>query len=138
MALNFKKTINVKTISDEITKLMNFCRPPKAALPTLLLVCSLIRRPGMSASLIASKCLSKQGRMGLKGGPMPDGSTNGYEAMVVNLVKEITDAIKFDGVGQAATPIGAFSIMGTCQTPSGPGTIQGTNINSPLIRTIFG
>ena len=118
----------IKKIADTLNKAINSVRPPQAALPAILIACSAINRPGLSAMVLASRLISKQKKHGLAYGPLPDGSQNGYETVFKVLAEEIVHMFKFDGRVQTATPIGGTQITAWGSNSAGPVVVQGFNI----------
>lgn len=120
--------MNIESITNKINKVIESVRAPLATIPALLLVCSAIKRPGLSAMLIASNIIRRQAEAGAPFGPADDGSSNISEAMERIRVEEIIKALKFDARVQTAIPIGGIQFMGTGVNGGGPIVITGTNI----------
>lgn len=120
--------MNIESITNKINKVIEGVRAPLATIPALLLVCSAIKRPGLSAMLIASNIIRRQAEAGAPFGPADDGSSNISEAMERIRVEEIIKALKFDARVQTAIPIGGIQFMGTGVNGGGPIVITGTNI----------
>ena len=116
----------IKKIADTINNAINAVRPPQATLPAILIVCSAINRPGLSAIELASRIISKQKKHGLAFGPLPDGAQNGYETIIKVFCEEIVHMFKFKSRVQSATPIGGVQFVGQ-SSPSGQ--VVGVNIN---------
>lgn len=123
--------MTIKTICDSINKLINTVRQPMNTIPAAILVCSAIKRPGMSAMLIASEIIRRQSEAGAPFGPSKDGSSNIAEAMERIRVEEIIKAIKTCSRVQIGIPIGGIQFSGTGANAGGPVTITGFNINAP-------
>lgn len=68
--------MNIESITNKINKVIEGVRAPLATIPALLLVCSAIKRPGLSAMLIASNIIRRQAEAGAPFGPADDGSSN--------------------------------------------------------------
>lgn len=126
---NQPKTFNIQTLSNMINNAVNLCRPPASTLPNILLICSLLKRPGLSISLITSRIIANQAKEGLAYGPMPDGSKNGYETMIHSIVKEIVHSIKHEGVVQVGRMIGDVVSQVTVSGPGGVSTGFAVSIN---------
>lgn len=101
----------IKKIADTISNAINSLRPPQSALPAILVVCSAINRPGLSAIELASRVISKQKKSGVAYGPMPDGAQNGYETMIRIFAEEIVQMFKMKSRVQTATPIGGVQVQ---------------------------
>lgn len=128
----------IKTICDAIEKAITYARAPLAAIPSAILVCSAVQRPGLSSMLIASNIIRRQQEAGIPVGPADDGGANLAEAMERIRVEELVKAIKMDGKVQIGIPIGGIQFTGTGANAGGPVVITGYNINSPYGVGIFG
>ena len=129
--------MGIQEIASSIEKLLTQARAPLTMIPSILLVCSAIQMPGVSAKSIAANIIKRQGEAGAPLGAAADGSQNISEAMEVIRVEEIVKGFKQMGRIDSAIPIGALQVAGTVQTAAGPGTFQGFNINNAGIFGIF-
>lgn len=120
----------IQEISNKIENLLQKARAPLTVIPSIILVCSAIQRPGLSAKSIAANIIKRQGEAGAPIGAAADGSQNISEAMEVIRVEEMIKALKMDARIDSALAIGSILVSGTVQTAAGPGTFQGTNINN--------
>jgi hypothetical protein len=77
--------------------------------------------------MVAARIIQRQSEAGAPIGPAADGSANIAEAMEVIRIDEIMKALKKEAQVQVTIAPGVLSIVGKCDTPSGPGTIVGTN-----------
>lgn len=127
---NAVKTMTLEEICNKIELVFDKMRVPFTYIPATLLVCSAVKRPGLSAILIASNIIRRASEAGAIPGPAADGGRNVAEAMERIRAEEYVNAIKRDLRIQVGIPMGAINIMGTCQTPAGPGTIQGINTSA--------
>ena len=130
--------MNIRSICNSIDKLITKARMPLAVIPSVMLVCSAINRPGLSAMLTASNIIRRQSEAGAIPGPSPDGGANISEAMERIRIEEIFKAIKFDGKVQIGVPIGGIRFSGTGASAAGPVKVEGFNVNSPYGVGIFG
>lgn len=129
--------MGIQEIASTIEKLLTQARAPLTMIPSILLVCSAIQMPGVSAKSIAANIIKRQGEAGAPLGAAADGSQNISEAMEVIRVEEIVKGFKQMGRIDSAIPIGALQVAGTVQTAAGPGTFQGFNINNAGIFGIL-
>lgn len=118
----------IKKIADTLNKTINSLRPPQAAIPAILIVCSAINRPGLSAIELAARIISKQKKHGLAFGPLPDGAQNGYETIIKVIAEELVDMYKQQSSVQAAGPIGGISISAWGSNAGGSFIANGFNI----------
>lgn len=134
---NGKKTSNflektgntIKDISEGISKFIKKSKPIAPTLPAALMVCSAIKRPGLSATLIASRIIARQESEGLAFGPMPDGSQSGWETMITIICEEFVKAIKNEARVDIATPIGCIRSTGIAVTSQGSYPVNTFNTN---------
>ena len=119
---------SVTKICDSIKNLLKSKRTPQVVVPSILLACSAINRPGLSIMSIVSNIISTQPEAGVGYGPMADGSANGYEAMVRIMTEEIVNAIKYDSQVQVTSPIGSIMSVGIAQP--GGGIVNCVNVNN--------
>ncbi len=123
-------SFGIKKICEGIETAIKYCRLPLTYIPATLLVCSAVKRPGLSAMVIASNIIRRQTEAGAPFGPSPDGSANVAEAMERIRVEEIVKALKMDARVQIGLPIGGIQITGTGANAGGPVQITGFNINA--------
>ena len=115
-------------LGEAITTAINNARIPLEPLsPSITLTCSSIR-PGLSAKVIASNIIKRQGEAGAPIGNNTDGSRNISEAMEVIRVEEILKALQFDGKIEITIPPGSIKCTGIGESLVGPITVETTNI----------
>lgn len=113
--------MGISQICESIKNFFQTTRPPVQQLPRMLLVCSLIKRPGLSAVVSVANIVKDLNMMGVPTGPMPDGSPNLTVAHAFAVTKEIFRALKLDAVVQVGVGPAALNIQ--------VGPVMGTNIN---------
>lgn len=119
---------NILKIANALNQAINKVRTPLDPLsPTITLSCSSIR-PGLSAKVIASNIIKRQGEAGAPIGDNIDGTRNISEAMEVIRIEEILKALQFDGKIEITIPAGSIKCYGVGESPVGPITIEATNI----------
>lgn len=124
----------IDKVAKFIEKTINKIPSPAQVLPDELLLCTAIRRPGLSAYKIASEAITNNHALGIPTEPNEDGSPNLINQYTYNIVKCIVDGIKNDAVVQAALPAGSLMIQATGGNAGGPVTVQGTNIKSSKVK----
>lgn len=122
--------MGIAQIASTIEKLLTMARAPLITIPAILLVCSAIQMPGLSAKTIAANIIKRQGEAGAPMGAAADGSQNISESMEVIRVEEMIKGLKTMARIDAAIPMGSIQVAGTVQTSAGPGTFSGMNINN--------
>lgn len=126
--------MNIETICQSINKLLNKAREPLIAIPGIILVSSAVKRPGLSAMMIASNIIRRQSEAGAPVGPAADGSRNIAEAMEVIRVEELLKAIHLDGKVEIAIPPGGITSVGTGANAGGPVVV--TSINTAPVTGV--
>lgn len=129
--------LSIQAISSAIEKAITAARIPLTKIPAIILVCSAVQRPGLSAKTIAANIIKRQSEAGAPVGRAADGSQNIAEAMEVIRVEEMIKALKMDARVDVAIPLGSIQVAGTVQTVAGPGTFNGTNVNIPGFHGIL-
>ena len=124
--------MSIKQICESITKLFTNALPPFPQLPRILLVCSMIKRQGLSAIRSTSNIVKDLNKLGIPTGPMPDGSPNLTVAFAFASTKENFRALKKDASVQVGVQLGSMMITGFGANAGGPVNIQGVN-TSPSI-----
>lgn len=119
--------MNIEKICQSINKLLEKARAPLIAIPAVMLICSAIKRPGLSAMMIASNIIRRQSEAGAPIGANIDGSKNIAEAMEVIRVEEILKAIHLDGKVEIAIPPGSITSVGTGANSGGPVVVTSVN-----------
>lgn len=118
----------ISKIVDSISRTMESGRTPANILPPLLLKCTSLMRPGLSAYRITAKAIENNKTIGIPTGPNPDGSINLINAFTYSVVKEVVTAIKNDATIQIAVPQNSLLIKATGGNAGGPVEVIGTNL----------
>lgn len=119
--------MGIEQICKTITNFFDNLRPPFPQLSRILLVCSMIRRPGLSTIQSVSNIVKDLNRLGIPTGPMPDGSANLTVAFTFASTKEVYRGIKKDMSIQVGIQPGTMSSVGTGANAGGPVTVVSTN-----------
>lgn len=125
--------MGIKQICDTITKYFNNSVSPFPQLPRALLVCSMIKRPGLSVIRSVTNIVKDLNKLGIPTGPMPDGSMNLTVAFTFANTKETYRGIKNDMSIQASVTPGESTVVAQGGNAGGPVTVAGTIINFPPI-----
>lgn len=118
--------MGIEQICKTISNFFNNVRPPFPQLPRLLMVCSMIRRPGLSTIQSVSNITKDLNKLGIPTGQMPDGSSNltiGFSYAVTN---EIFRALKQDASVQGGVQSGTLTIQA--------GPFPGTNTMEGMVQ----
>ena len=122
--------MGIEQICKTITNFFDNLRPPFPQLSRILLVCSMIRRPGLSTIQSVSNIVKDLNRLGIPTGPMPDGSANLTVAFTFANTKEIYRGIKKDMSIQVGLQPGSAMVTATGANAGGPVVVQGTIMNA--------
>ena len=104
--------MGIEQICQTITNFFNNVRPPFPQLSRLLLVCSMIRRPGLSVIQSTANIVKDLSKLGIPTGPMPDGSANLTVGLAFASTKEIYRALKKDASVQVGIQPGSINVVG--------------------------
>lgn len=129
--------MNISTLVNSITNTLNSARIPAGILPPLLLKCTSLTRPGLSAYKIATEVIQNNGKLGIPTGPNPDGSDNKINAYTYSIIKCIVEALKNDAAVQIAIPMQSLLIQATGANGGGPVTCIGTNLVDSISQGII-
>lgn len=125
-------------ITNVVQKIMSFIQNkishPFATIPAIMIICSTIKRPGLSPMQITSRVINRFGENGLLIGTNIDGSQNLTNQAVFMIVDEIVKAIKLDSKVMIGVPPGAIVSQGTATggvvttTNTAASTLQGITV----------
>jgi hypothetical protein len=124
--------MGIEQICKTISNFFDNIRPPFPQLSRILLVCSMIRRPGLSTIQSVSNIVKDLNRLGIPTGPMPDGSANLTVAFTFANTKEIYRGIKKDMSIQVGIQPGSAMVTAAGANSGGPVVVQGTITNATM------
>ena len=122
--------MGIEQICKTISNFFNNVRPPFPQLSRLLLVCSMIRRPGLSVIQSVANITKDLNKIGIPTGKNPAGCENmslGYSYAYVN---EIYRALKKDTSLQVGVAPGSLMITAFGSNSGGPIVVQGMNTSA--------
>lgn len=122
--------MGIEAICNTIKNLFDTVRAPFPQINRLLLICSMVKRPGLSTIHSVSNVVKDLNKLGIPTGPMPDGSPNMTVAHTFANINEIYRAMRNDASVQAAIDGGSMLFQGTGAGASGPIVVNGTNITT--------
>lgn len=120
--------IGIKEIAQTFEGTLSALRKPANVISTIIMLCALVKRPGLSCMMSTSNILQNIAKQGCPTGPMPDGSPNLMNAAISEIVCEIFRALKEDANIQIGIPPGSLTINANGGNAGGPVTCVGTNI----------
>jgi hypothetical protein len=118
--------MGIEQICNTIKNLFSNIRPPFPQLPRLPLVCSMIRRPGLSVAQSVANATKEVNKLGIPTGAMPDGSSNLTIGVIYSIVEEVYRAMKNDASVQGGVTPGTIMIQA--------GPFPGTNTTTGMIQ----
>lgn len=122
--------MGIEAICNTIKNLFDTVRAPFPQISRLLLVCSMIKRPGLSTIHSVSNVVKDLNKLGIPTGPMPDGSPNMTVAHTFANINEIYRAIRKDMSLQVGFNVGSMLFKGIGAGASGPIVVDGTNVST--------
>lgn len=121
--------MNINSIVQGITSFVqNKMSIPLIPVPAIMLICSTIKRPGLSPMLIASRIITRQQDFGAPVGVNIDGSPNMMNQMFYVVADEMVNALKMEGKVEIAIPPGGITSIGTGANAGGPVVVTSNNI----------
>lgn len=117
----------IQTIADGIGAAFDFVRPALVPIPPLIMVCSIMQRPGMSAIALAAAIIRRLPEAGINTDALDDGSQNKVTAFVRILAEEFVNEIKNNARVDVAIPPGILTSFGTGANSGGPVSVFSTN-----------
>jgi hypothetical protein len=117
----------IQKIVEAINNVIDKVRVPIIPIPAILLICSVFRRPGLSAMIIAAKTIRRQSEFGAPTGALPDGSANKMNALINVIAEEVVREVQKNCVVESVIMPGTMVITGFGANAGGPVTIVGTN-----------
>lgn len=122
-------------LTNIIQKLSNFIqnklRIPLIPIPAIMLICSSIKRPGLSPMLITARIINRQQEFGAPIGVNIDGSPNLMNQMFFVIVDELVKALKMEGKVEVGISPGAITSVGFGANSGGMVSVTSTNV-SPI------
>lgn len=106
--------------------LSKYMAPPLASIPAFMLICTSIKRPGLSPIQITGRVINRMGEKGMLIGANIDGSDNKMNQMVYMIVDEMVKAIQLDAKVDVGIAPGAITTQGVA--PPGGGPVTSTNL----------
>lgn len=102
-------------------------RSPANVISSLILICSLAKRPGLSAILSTSKVLQALSQRGLPTEDLPDGTKNMMNQVIYETMNEAFRAIREDMNIQVGLEPGSISVTAMGGNAGGPIVVKGMN-----------
>lgn len=126
--------MGIQQICNTITNFFKNVRPPFPQLSRLLVVCSAIKRPGLSTIQSTANIVKDLNKLGIPTGPMPDGSPNLTVALAFASTKEIYRGMKEDASIQVGCQPGTMMVTAYGSNAGGPIVVQGMNMSAGMLH----
>lgn len=117
----------INRIADGIEKAFSTVRPALQAVPPILLICELYKRPGLSAIALASSIIRRLPEAGIETGVNNDGSPNKINQFVRILCEEIVQEIKDNARVTCVVESGTINSIGSGANGGGPVVVTSVN-----------
>lgn len=118
----------IKTIINTFTNAFKKAKTPATAIAAPLISAGVKFRPGLLASDVAARVVSRQAETGAISGNNMDGSQNISEMMEFIRVEEIVKAILTEAKITIVIPPGGLSVISNGANTGGPVVSNGSNI----------
>lgn len=120
--------LGISQIGQSFKTVFSGLRKPANIIPSIIMLCAMVRRPGLSCMVSTSNIIQDVAKRGCPTGDLPDGSKNLMNELIASIVCEIIRAMKEDSNIQIGFSPGAFTINATGGNAGGPINVTGTNI----------
>lgn len=118
----------IENIAKSIGDVFDKCRKPLAAIPTILLLCEIANRPGLSAIALASAIISRLGEAGIISELNPDGTQNKICKLIRIMCEEIVNEIHNNGRVTVGLNTGAVVSVGQGSNAGGSMVVRSQNL----------
>lgn len=129
--------MNVQEMARRMKDAFTRMKTPAEILPPQLLYCIAMKRPGTSASEAAARTIADNAALNIVTGTNPDGTPNKVNQFTYNIIKNVLDEIKRNGVVQVSIPAGSIMVQTNGGNAGGPVVSTGYNIISTNVKGIF-
>lgn len=121
--------MGIEQICDQIRRLFDMARKPAAAIAGLIMICSLMKRGGLSVIISVGNVIKNSSNYGIPTELAPDGTPNLQNAYTQLILTEVYRALREDANIQVAMGPQSINFAGTGANAGGPVTVLGANIN---------
>lgn len=122
--------IGIREIGQAFETAFSTLRKPANVISTIIMLCALVKRPGLSCLVSTSNILQDIAKQGVPTENLPDGTPNLMNKVIASTVCEVFRALKEDANIQIAVPPGALSVKVSGANAGGPIEAFGFNISS--------
>jgi hypothetical protein len=125
MAIDFNSVESIIGGFDKVLSLGNL--GGVTSIPVILILVGVAKRPGLSATKIASRIISRKSEAGIPVGALPSGGPSPDEQMERIRIEEIIKAFQQEAVITVAIPPG-ITVSASGIGPTGPVTVAGMTV----------
>lgn len=118
----------ITTICEGISKAFETVRKPLQYIPTLLLLCEVKNRPGLSAIALTTAVIRRLSEAGIDTGVNPDGSPNKICQFVRIFSEEIVREFQDNASVALAVDANSITTQAMGANAGGPVTVVGQNV----------
>ena len=122
--------MGIQQICQSIKNLFNRIRTPFPQLPRLPLVCSLVKRPGLSTIYSTGNVAKDFGTLGIPTGQMPEGCENATIGFTYAIISEAFRALKEDASIQGGLIPNSMSVTAYGSNEGGPMVLKGMTVDT--------
>ena len=127
----------ITKISDFINNTFSKARVPLSPLPSILLLCEVGMRPGLSAISLAASIIKRLPEYGINIGTEIDGSPNVLCGVVSIIAQELINEIHNFGVVEGVLQPGSIISTGIAPASPTPTAVTVTNVIPSSLRAIM-
>lgn len=127
----------IENIAKGIGNVFEKCRKPLAAIPTILLLYEINKRPGLSAIALASAIISRLSEAGIVSELNPDGTQNKICKLIRIISEEFVNELHNNAQIVVGSNIGNIMSIGTGSNAGGPVVVQSQNMLPFQIKGIL-
>lgn len=120
--------ISIPVINQAVQKAFTNILKPASKIPSILMICSLLKRPGLSCLKSTANIIANQAKFGAPTGDLPDGTSNMMNGLINIITCEIFRALREDANIQLAIAPKAITVQTNGANAAGPVISVGFNI----------
>lgn len=127
----------IENIAKGIGNVFDKCRKPLAAIPTILLLCEINKKPGLSAIALSSAIISRLSEAGIVSELNPDGTQNKTCKLIRIISEEFVNELHNNAQIVVGSNIGNVISIGQGSNAGGPVVVQSQNLLPFQIKGII-
>ena len=120
--------ISIPVINQAIQRAFTNILKPAQAIPSILMICSLLKRPGLSVLKSTATIIANQAKFGAPTGNLPTGEANMMNGLINIIVDEVYRSLREDAKITLAIAPKSITVQTTGSNSGGPMVSIGANI----------